>query len=212
MVLIPPHNVSASGSGQSAVIEIPLFPLRTVLFPDGFLPLRIFEQRYLQMVRNCTSNDCGFGVCLILEGEEAIAPVRPARIGTLAEIVDWYTLDDGLLGVSAIGADRFLVQHTQRLADGLMLGQVELLTEPNPQPVPEAYSVLTQVLARFMDKVGDQYPGFTPENMDDATWVGYRLAELLPLASIEKQQMLELNDPIRRLQDLLHILPRFQSS
>jgi Lon protease-like protein len=193
------------------VIEIPLFPLRTVLFPEGFLPLRIFEQRYLTMVRDCASNNSDFGVCLILEGEEAIAPVRPASVGTLAEIVDWYTLEDGLLGVSAIGADRFRVQHTQRQADGLMLGQVELLAEPASQPVPEAYSVLTQVLARFMEKVGDQYPGFTPENMDDATWVGYRLAELLPLAAIEKQQLLELNDPIRRLQDLLQILPRFQA-
>jgi Lon protease-like protein len=193
------------------MIEIPLFPLRTVLFPDGFLPLRIFEQRYLKMVRDCTSNDTGFGVCLILEGEEAISPVRPARVGTLAAIVDWYTLDDGLLGVSAMGADRFQVHHTERQTDGLMLGQVELLAEPEHQPVPEAYSVLTQVLARFLEKVGDQYPSYNNENLDDAGWVGYRLAELLPLATIEKQQMLELNDPIRRLQDLLQILPRFQS-
>lgn len=193
------------------MLEIPLFPLRTVLFPDGFLPLRIFEQRYLTMVRDCAGNNSDFGVCLILEGEEAIAPVRPATVGTLAEIVDWYTLEDGLLGVSAIGADRFRVQHSQRQADGLMMGQIELMAEPAPQPVPEAYSILTQVLARFMDKVGDQYPSFTPENLDDATWVGYRLAELLPLAAIEKQQLLELNDPLRRLQDLLQILPRFQA-
>lgn len=193
------------------MIEIPLFPLRTVLFPDGFLPLRIFEQRYLKMVRDCTSNDTGFGVCLILEGEEAISPVRPAQVGTLAAIVDWYTLDDGLLGVSAMGADRFQVHHTERQADGLMLGQVELLPEPEHQPVPEAYSVLTQVLARFLEKVGDQYPSYNNESLDDANWVGYRLAELLPLATIEKQQMLEQNDPIRRLQDLLQIIPRFQS-
>jgi uncharacterized protein len=193
------------------LIEIPLFPLRTVLFPDGYLPLRIFEQRYLQMVRDCASNDSDFGVCLIMEGEEAIAPVRPASIGTLAGIVDWYTLEDGLLGVSAVGTDRFRVQHTERQANGLMIGQVELLAEPPHQPVPEAYSVLCQVLARFMEKVGENYPGHNPENMDDASWVGYRLAELLPLAAIEKQQLLELDDPIRRLQDLLQILPRFQS-
>ncbi len=193
------------------LIDIPLFPLRTVLFPEGFLPLRIFEQRYLKMVRDCASNDSGFGVCLILEGEEAISPVRPASIGTLAAIVDWYTLEDGLLGVSAVGADRFRVHHTERQADGLMLGRVELLPEPPLQPVPEAYAVLTQVLARFMEKVGDQYPGYTNESLDDASWVGYRLAELLSLAAIEKQQLLELNDPIRRLQDLLQILPRFQS-
>jgi Lon protease-like protein len=193
------------------VIELPIFPLRTVLFPDGFLPLRIFEQRYLKMVRDCASNDSDFGVCLILEGEEAIAPVKPALVGTLAEIVDWYTLEDGLLGVSAIGADRFRVAHTQRLADGLMMGQVELLPEPPTQAVPEEYSVLAQVLARFMDKVGDKYPAYSPDKLDDANWVGYRLAELLPLAAIEKQQLLELNDPLKRLGELLHILPRFQS-
>jgi len=206
-----PHGVSVSAWVVLPMLEIPLFPLRTVLFPDGYLPLRIFEQRYLQMVRDCASNDSDFGVCLIMEGEEAIAPVRPASIGTLAEIVDWYTLEDGLLGVSAVGSDRFRIQHTERQANGLMLGQVELLAEPPTQPVPEAYSVLSQVLARFMEKVGDQYPGHTQERLDDASWVGYRLAELLPLAAIEKQQLLELDDPLRRLQDLLQALPRFQS-
>jgi len=192
------------------LLEIPLFPLRTVLFPAGYLPLRIFEQRYLQMVRDCASNGSAFGVCLIMEGEEAIAPVRPANIGTLAGIVDWYTLEDGLLGVSAVGSDRFRVQHTERQPNGLMIGRVELMAEPAQQPVPAAHSVLSQVLARFMEKVGDQYPGHTAEKLDDASWVGYRLAELLPLAAIEKQQLLELDDPIRRLQDLLQILPRFQ--
>jgi len=206
-----PHGVSVSAWVVLPMLEIPLFPLRTVLFPDGYLPLRIFEQRYLQMVRDCASNDSDFGVCLIMEGEEAIAPVRPASIGTLAEIVDWYTLEDGLLGVSAVGSDRFRIQHTERQANGLMLGQVELLAEPPTQPVPESYSVLSQVLARFMEKVGDQYPGHTQERLDDASWVGYRLAELLPLAAIEKQQLLELDDPLRRLQDLLQALPRFQS-
>ena len=87
--------------------EIPLFPLRTVLFPDGHLPLRIFEQRYLKMVRDCARSDSGFGVCLIVEGEEAIAPVKTAQVGTLAQIVDWYTLEDGLLGVSVLGTRRF---------------------------------------------------------------------------------------------------------
>jgi Lon protease-like protein len=110
-----------------------------------------------------------------------------------------------------MGANRFRVRHTERQADGLMLGQVELLEEPPTQVVPPAYSVLSQVLARFMEKVGDQYPGHTPERLDDANWVGYRLSELLPLAAIEKQQLLEMNDPLRRLDSLLQILPRFQS-
>src|SRR3990172_2924732 len=110
--------------------EIPLFPLHTVLFPDGYLPLRIFEQRYLSMVRDCTRSDSGFGVCLIIDGEEAITPVQTARFGTLARIVDWYTLEDGLLGVSAMGACRFALSHTHKQDDGLLLATVEWLPEP----------------------------------------------------------------------------------
>jgi len=193
-------------------IEIPLFPLRTVLFPDGHLPLRIFEQRYLSMVRECARNDSCFGVCLIVEGEEAIAPVRTAGIGTIANIVDWYTLEDGLLGVSAQGADRFRVEHTRRQDDGLMLASVHLLPEPPASALPESFSVLGQVLARFLDKLGPDYAPVTAELLDDATWVGYRLSELLPLSAIEKQNLLELNDPFERLQDLLDILPRYQSA
>ena len=192
-------------------IEIPLFPLRTVLFPDGHLPLRILEQRYLSMVRDCARSDSGFGVCLIVEGEEAVSPVRIAPVGTLAYIVDWFTLEDGLLGVTAIGTTRFRVEHTRRQPDGLMLGTVVLLPNPEPPLLPEAYAVLAQVLNRFMDKLGEHYPDFTPAKLEDATWVGYRLAELLPLPSVEKQNLLEKDDPIERLQDLLEILPRFQS-
>jgi len=191
--------------------EIPLFPLRTVLFPDGHLPLRIFEQRYLSMVRECARNDTGFGVCLIIEGEEAVAPVRTAQIGTLAHIVDWYTLEDGLLGVSSVGTSRFLVEHTRRQEDGLQVGDVDWLAEPAPCDLPESYFLLGQVLSRFMEKLGPHYPNYTPSLLDDAVWVGYRLAEILPLSAIEKQNLLELDDPIERLQDLLEILPRFQA-
>jgi len=190
--------------------SVPIFPLRTVLFPDGYLPLRIFEQRYLAMVRECARTDSGFGVCLITEGEEAIAPVHTARVGTLARIIDWYTLEDGLLGVSAVGAARFHLLQSYRRADGVMLGDIESLDEPAPFKLPVAYALLGQVLERFMEKLGEHYPSFSRERLQDGVWVGYRLAELLPLAAIEKQNLLELPDPLQRLQDLLEILPRFQ--
>jgi Lon protease-like protein len=192
--------------------EIPLFPLRTVLFPGGHLPLRIFEQRYLKLVRDCASSDTGFGVCLINEGEEAVAPVRTAQVGTHAQLVDWYTLEDGLLGVSTVGTVRFMVANSWQQDDGLYRAQVDVLPEPPACPLPEAYSVLGDVLARFMEKVGDRYPGFTEDRLEDAVWVGYRLSELLPLSGIEKQHLLELSDPIQRLQSLLDTLPRFQSA
>jgi len=193
-------------------IEIPIFPLRTVLFPGGNLPLRIFEQRYLSMIRECARNDTGFGVCLIGEGEEAIAPVKPVQIGTLARIVDWFTLEDGLLGVSTVGTARFFTEHTRKQDDGLFTAQIRWLDEPEPCSVPESHSVLSGVLGRFMEKMGDQYPEYTPALLQDAIWVGYRLSELLPLPTIEKQHLLECQDPVERLQTLVEILPRFQSA
>jgi len=194
-----------------STVDIPLFPLRTVLFPGGFLPLRIFEQRYLDMVKECARDNTGFGVCLICEGEEAVTPVKTTETGTLARIVDWYTLEDGLLGVSATGTFRFLTESSWRQDDGLLRARVHMLAEPPPCPLPEAYSLLADVLGRFMEKVGHQYPGWSEECLQDAVWVGYRLAELLPLAGIEKQHLLELSDPIERLQSLVEVLPRFQS-
>lgn len=195
-----------------STVEIPLFPLRAVLFPGGFLPLRIFEQRYLTMIRDCARNDSGFGVCLIVEGEEAVSPVKITGTGTHAKIVDWYTLEDGLLGVSAIGTVRFLTESTWLQDDGLMRARVHILPEPPPCPLPEAYSLLADVLGRFMEKVGHQYPDYSEDLLQDAVWVGYRLAELLPLGGIEKQHLLELTDPIDRLQSLVDVLPRFQAS
>ena len=191
-------------------LEIPLFPLRTVLFPDGYLPLRIFEQRYLTMIRDCTRDDSGFGVCLIREGEEAVSPVKTAQVGTLARIIDWYTLEDGLLGVSTTGTLRFSVESSWQQDDGLFRAVVQIMPEPEACPVPEEYSILSDVLGRFMEKVGDNYPAYTPEHLQDAVWLGYRLSELLPLAGIEKQHLLEITDPRERLQSLLEILPRFE--
>jgi len=92
-------------------VDIPLFPLNTVLFPGGPLSLRIFEPRYLDLVRDCTRNGSGFGVCLILQGREAGEPAVPAAVGTFARIVDFYTLSDGLLGIRAEGGERFRVER-----------------------------------------------------------------------------------------------------
>lgn len=194
-----------------STIEIPLFPLRTVLFPGAVLPLRIFEQRYLTMIRDCARSDTGFGVCLIREGEEAVSPVKPAQVGTHAQIVDWYTLDDGLFGVSTFGTDRFITEAVWQQDDGLFKAQINVLPEPPATQVPTAYLVLSDVLARFIEKAGAQYPQSTPDSIQDATWVGYRLSELLPLSGVEKQHLLELMDPIERLQQLLEVMPRFQT-
>jgi len=190
--------------------EIPIFPLRTVLFPGGQLPLRIFEQRYLDMVRHCTRTDTGFGVCYLVDHDQERSSANSARVGTLARIVDWYTMEDGLLGLTAEGSTRFVLGDDRQEKNGLMFGEVEWLPEPPPTTLPIDYDVLGQVLARFMEKASDNYPDYTPESLQDACWVGYRLSELLPLGGVEKQHLLELSDPIDRLQSLLDLLPRFQ--
>lgn len=191
--------------------EIPIFPLRTVLFPGGQLPLRIFEQRYLDMVKHCSRTDTGFGVCFLVEVDEDSSDFQSASVGTLAHITDWYTMDDGLLGLTTEGTTRFILLKERHDENGLMMGEVSWLPEPPTTTMPVAFDVLSQVLARFMEKASDHYPDYTPDSLQDASWVGYRLSELLPLGGVEKQHLLELDDPIDRLQKLVDLLPRFQA-
>jgi len=178
-------------------ISIPLFPLNIVLFPDGPLPLRIFETRYVDMVRSCMREDRGFGVALIREGSEA-GPAETFEVGTMAKIVDFHQLSDGFLGLSCVGAQRFRIQRRSRQADGLNLAEVEwLLTEP-PLAVPQRHAGLAELLKTVLPQLGEVYTGIEMR-LDDAAWVGHRLAEILPIAAGDKQFCLELTDPIQRL-------------
>lgn len=190
--------------------DIPLFPLHTVLFPDGYLKLRIFEQRYIEMVRECSSRGCCFGVCLINNTENSNQAANHMRVGTTAEISDFCTLDDGLLGITAHGRQKFIVQKTRMRDNGLLMAEVEIMDQPGPVDIPNQYSVLSMITGRFMEQVGKNYPSFQPQLLQDADWVAYRLAEMLPLDNSEKQGFLQINDPLERLQLLLEVLPRFQ--
>ena len=193
-----------------SVSEIPIFPLQTVLVPGGYLPLQIFEQRYLDMVRDCCREDQGFGVCLILQGTETGRSQQHARIGTLARIRDFHTQESGLLGITTQGHERFRIVRTRVRDNGLLIAEVEWLDEAGGQALPEAYFLLARIVERFMDKVESHFPGYHHRLLDDAVWVGYRLTELLPMPNAERQRLLELNDPVSRLQILLDILPRYQ--
>ncbi len=190
--------------------DIPLFPLHTVLFPNGYLKLRIFEQRYIDMVRECSLKACCFGVCLINNPEDSNRPANHMRVGTTAEICDFSTLDDGLLGITAHGRQKFITNKTRMRDNGLLMAEVELLDETDLIDVPDEYSVLSMITGRFMERAGSNYPSFQPQHLQDANWVGYRLAELLPLDINEKQVLLQISDPLERLQMLLEVLPRFQ--
>jgi Lon protease-like protein len=176
---------------------IALFPLNIVLFPGGPLPLRIFETRYVDMVRNCMRGDQGFGVVLIREGSE-VGPAETVDVGTMAKIVDFHQLSDGFLGLSCIGEQRFRIAARSRQADGLNLAQVDMLAAEPVTAVPERHVRLAELLDNVLPQLGEVYEGMKM-HLDDAAWVGYRLAEILPIAASEKQYCLELNDPIERL-------------
>lgn len=190
--------------------DIPLFPLNAVLFPGGALNLRIFEQRYLDLVRDCTRNDTHFGVCLILQGDESGEPAVPAAVGTLARIVDFYTLPDGLLGISLEGGKRFHVDSSRVRDNGLAHGEVRLWPAEPHVEVPPQYDLLAQILERLLDQLGGDSANAPRPRYRDASWVGFRLAETLPLENRERQHLLQMTDPLERLGQLLHYLPRFQ--
>ncbi|NNC66048.1 MAG: peptidase S16 [Gammaproteobacteria bacterium] len=181
-------------------LTLPLFPLSTVLFPGGHLLLRIFEPRYLSMVSSCMREEHGFGVVLIEKGSES-GSAEFATMGTIAEIVDWHQGSDGLLGLTTEGRDRFRVTGYEQQADGLYIGTIEMLAKEQRENLTENFSSLTELLKGLLEDAGAPYDRM-PTDFDDASWVGYRLAELLPLPVSLKQSLLELEDARRRLERL----------
>lgn len=186
-------------------MSTPLFPLNTVLFPGGPLPLRVFEPRYLDMISRCMKDDVAFGVLLIREGQE-VGPVTTHQVGTLATITDWYQGSDGLLGITAIGTQRFRLLAAERQDDGLNVGDIELLAEPAPQPLPPEFGGLPHILESVMNDLGRLYENLERQ-CDDAAWVAHRFVEILPIGLEQKQFWLENDDVaacLRMIQDVLH--------
>ena len=177
---------------------LPLFPLNTVLFPNSSLALRIFEPRYLTLVSDCLKQNHGFGVCLIQEGSETGDAAIPHAIGTLARITDWYQHPDGILGINVCGEARFRIISTATETDQRLMANTELLSEGVAGTIPPDYSSLIVLLHQALGQAGAHH-GEDSENHDDAAWVSYRLAELLPFSLAQKQALLEINDPMQRL-------------
>jgi Lon protease-like protein len=184
---------------------IPLFPLHAVLFPGGTLPLRIFEPRYLDMVSDCMKNNRGFGVCLIREGSEVGTAADTYDMGTLSEICYFNKQPDGLLGITARGQQRFQILSREIQSNQLTLAEIELLDNEAPCPLPEQYQKTADLLRGLLEQLG--YPFLKMEkHYDDASWVGSRLAELLPIRLEQKQYFLQLEEPIQRLERLVALL------
>jgi Lon protease-like protein len=190
--------------------EIPLFPLNTVLFPGGPLSLRIFEPRYLDMIGDCMKRGSGFGVVLIQEGSEAGEAPEFHEIGTLAEIIDFDRLEDGLLGIACRGGPCFRVLSHRVEPDQLVVARVESLPDERRMPVPVDQLELSNFLRGILDRDEVRsYRKLLAEDWDSAAWVGSRLTELLPLPMPAKQTLLELARPVERL-EVLHAILRDQ--
>ena len=184
---------------------VPLFPLGTVLFPGGLLPLKIFEQRYLEMAKSCLRAGTPFGVCLIREGSEVGTPASHENLGCLARITHWDMQQLGLLQLVAQGGERFRVRATRIRADGLILADIEIIAEGADTPIPERFRACRQLLERIVSEHGERLFA-KPFLLDSSAWVAARLAEVLPLPLAARQKLLELDDSQKRLEIIQRLL------
>ena len=181
--------------------SIPIFPLSTVLYPGSQLPLKIFEQRYLDMTKACVRDGTPFGVCRIREGQEVGLPAVPEQIGCTALIAQWEMPHLGVFHLQTRGQQAFRILHQATQSNGLIRAEVEFLTEAAGKVSPESFALCRRVLEQIVEKVGVDY-FFPPLAYDDPRWTSYRLAEVLPLEAQDKQGLLELRDDGARLEQL----------
>lgn len=190
--------------------QIPLFPLQAVLFPHGRMPLQIFEPRYLDLIKDSLKNNRGFGVIWLRDGREVVGvkaspKVRLAEIGTFAEIVDWHSLDNGLLGVVIEGRRKFTINSAVQQADGLWRAEVDWIAE-EPfialSPESEELMVLLRQLLRHpqIAQLG------MPEECEDVDSLTCMLCQLLPIDEATKYALLSAMDPLTRLEELMDLL------
>ena len=188
---------------------LPLFPLHSVLLPGAALNLRVFEARYLDLVRECGRKGSSFGVCLILEGEEVGAPAIPAAWGVEAAIEDFDVGPDGVLVLRLRGARRFHVQSTRVRDNGLVVADVQWCERDSDDELQPEHGLLGTLLEHILEQAGGEYAAAGPAQLDQAAWVGWRLAELLPLSEEQRLALLQEHDPRQRLDRLLEWIPDF---
>ncbi|MCC8495604.1 LON peptidase substrate-binding domain-containing protein [Xanthomonas hortorum pv. gardneri] len=186
---------------------LPLFPLHNVLLPGAAMGLRVFERRYLDLVRECGRTGTSFGVCLILDGAEVGVQATPAAFGTEVRIEDFDVGADGVLVLRLRGTRRFHVQRSRIRDNGLVVGEVSWCEPDSDDELRPEHSLLATVLERMLEQVGGEFASAGPGLLDQAAWVGWRLAELLPLTEQQRLSLLQQDDPHRRLDQLLALMP-----
>lgn len=156
------------------------------------------------MISACLKNDSRFGVVLIRNGTET-GPASTHSVGTVARISDWYQGSDGLLGITALGEDRFRLLSSERQADGLNIGEIECLGSDPTKVLPDDCKPLAHILAGVLDDLGKLYDSLD-KHYDNAGWVAYRFAEVLPISAEQKQSCLEMEEPLERLAMMREVL------
>ncbi|MDH6590857.1 Lon protease-like protein [Variovorax sp. TBS-050B] len=207
---------------QPLLHSLPLFPLGTVLFPGGVLPLRIFEVRYLDMVGKCRKADAPFGVVSLTSGSEVRKPGADAEsfaaIGTLATIREFESPQSGLLQIECVGTQRFRVRETQLQKHGLWVAEVEAVAEDVALEIPDDLRHTAVALQRLVETLEERrraqgpeavrLPIAQPYRFDDCGWVANRWCELVPMQLELRQRLMELDSPLMRLELVGDLLAR----
>lgn len=186
-------------------MQLPIFPLKLVIFPDGILPLRIFEPRYLKMVRDCAQNQQEFVVSSLDENETLNLSPQSSHIATACQIVDFETMPDGLLGITAKGTRRVIIQNPEQQANELLVATTQAIAEESDQSLPDSFLEWSQIIPLIMQKMGGPYAS-QESKLDSAHWVAARMTEYLPFDLVHKQRILEIDYPLIRLEYLKDIL------
>lgn len=207
-------------SSNPVIADLPLFPLHTVLFPGGLLPLKIFEARYLDMARECLREKTPFGVCLLKSGHEIASPGDPSvpeSVGCLAEITECDVDTYGLLLVQARGTERFRLLSHRVEPSNLLVGMAETIGEDQPLQGVEAlakFGACAEVLERIIDTIKardpQNLPFAEPFLFDDPSWVSNRLSEILPIPMRARQKLMELDDAAARIDVVHHYMQHHQ--
>ena len=190
-------------------MNLPLFPLNSVIFPGGVLPLRIFESRYLDMVKECVRNQSEFIICLIKEGSAIGTAAKHQNVGTACRIIDWETLPDGLLGVTAQGQSRVEITSTQVQKNQLLVAEVNYLIEDDDEALPEKFYEWAHLISAIIKALGEPF-SLQSQKLQSAHWVAARLTEYLPFELKQKQRILEINHPLVRLENLQTVLKNIE--
>jgi hypothetical protein len=178
---------------------LPLFPLSTVLFPGGRMPLKIFEQRYLDLVKNCLADNSTFGLCAIREGHEVGEPAVPFEVGTEVRIAEWDMPQPGIFHIEVEGLERYIANSLELQGGGTLIAAIQPVSAEESCAIPEELRLCPEVLKHIM---ADNTMPVPESHFEDAVWVGYRLSERLPFKLKVKQDLLEMNDSLTRLRIL----------